>query len=193
MRNSVLLVLLTLCSGCAQLSYTTVPDAPTAHAKAVVFDIDGTLTPDVAAVFDVRKDAAEAVRAYAAKGYKIIYLSARVSWLSAGLPDWLNDRGFPGGSVHIAQTRSERNRPDVYKTEVLTSYVTHGWSLAYAYGDSSTDLAAYAAVGIPTEHVFALQRRGESNCQPGVAAACLSGWTEHLNFVSESVSNAEAD
>lgn len=79
------------------------------------------------------------MRAYAEKGYKIIYLSTRVSWFSAGVRDWLEDNGFPEGSVHIAQTRSERNRPDVCKTEVLTSYLAHGWSLAYAYGDSSTD------------------------------------------------------
>ena len=190
MRNSIIAVLLTLCRSCAQLPGTAIPDAPPAHAKAVVFDIDGTLTPNVAAVFDVRKDAAEVVRAYTDKGYKIIYLSTRVSWLSAGVPKWLKDRGFPDGSVHVAQMRSERYRPEVYKTAVLTSYVAHGWRLAYAYGDSSTDLAAYAAVGIPNEHVFVLQRRGESECQPGLAAACLGGWTDHLEFVSKSVRNA---
>ena len=191
MRNSITVVLLTLCSSCAQLPYTAIPDAAPADATAVVFDIDGTLTPDVAAVFDVRKDAAEAVRAYAAKGYKIIYLSTRLSWLSAGVPGWLKDHGFPEGSVHVAQTRSERNRPEVYKTGVLKSYVAHGWSLAYAYGDSSTDLAAYAAVGIPDEHVFVLQRMGESECQPDPAAACLAGWTDHLEFISSSVKNAK--
>jgi phosphatidate phosphatase PAH1 len=182
--------LLSVCNGCAQLPPTVVPSVPGTDAKAVVFDIDGTLTPDVTAVFDVREDAAEAVRAYATKGYKIVYLSTRVSWLSGGLPDWLRDCGFPEGSVHVAQTRNERERPDLYKTEILRSYVAQGWSLAYAYGDSSTDLAAYAAAGIPDEHVFALRRRGESECQPGIAAACLDGWTEHLEFVSGSVSNA---
>ena len=191
MRNSIIVVLSGLCSSCAQLPYTAIPHASPAHTEAVVFDIDGTLTPSVSAVFEVRKGAAEAVRAYAEKGYTVIYLSTRVSWLSAGVPGWLEDNGFPEGSVHIAQTRSERNRPDVFKTEVLTSYVAHGWILAYAYGDSSTDLAAYAAVGIPSEHVFVLQRRGESDCQPGLAAACLAGWTEHLEFVSESVGNAK--
>jgi phosphatidate phosphatase PAH1 len=179
-----------LCNGCAQLPYAAIPTAPRADAKAVVFDIDGTLTPDVTAVFEVREDAAEAVNAYAAKGYEIVYLSTRVSWLSAGVPDWLEERGFPKGSVHIAQTRSERDRPELYKIGVLESYKKHGWRLVYAYGDSSTDLAAYAAVGIPQEQVFALRRRGESDCQPGPVAACLGGWTEHLPFVAESVRNA---
>ena len=191
MRNAIIVVLSGLCSSCAQLPYAAIPHASPAHDKAVVFDIDGTLTPDVSAVSEARKDAAEAVRAYAEKGYQIIYLSARVSWLSAAIPDWLRDNGFPEGSTHVAQTRNERSRPEVFKTEVLTSYVAHGWSLAYAYGDSSTDLAAYAAVGIPTEHVFALLRRGESDCQAGPAAACLAGWTEHLEFLSRSVRNAK--
>jgi len=61
----------------------------------------------------VRKDAAAAVRADAEKGYKVIYPSTRVSRLSAGVPDWLEDNGFPEGSVHIAQTRNERKRPGV--------------------------------------------------------------------------------
>jgi len=185
-------VLLALCSSCAPLPYADIPSASPANAKAVVFDMDGTLTPSVSAVFEVRKDAAEAVRAYAAKGYKIIYLSTRVSWLSGGVPYWLKENGFPEGSVHVAQTRNEHSQPDVYKTAVLRAYVAHGWSLKYAYGDSSTDLAAYAAVGIPKEHVFVLLRKGESTCQPGTAAACLGGWTEHLGFVS-SVRNANED
>jgi len=185
--------LFAFCSSCAQLPYADIPRAPPAKAKAVVFDVDGTLTPSVSAVFEVRKDAAEAVRAYAAKGYTIVYLSTRVSWLSGGVPHWLIENGFPEGSVHVAQTRTERNQPDVYKTTVLKAYVAHGWSLQYAYGDSSTDLAAYAAAGIPKEHVFVLLRKGESSCQPGPAAACLSGWTEHLEFVSTSVRNASED
>ena len=191
MRHSTILVLSGLCCSCAQLPYTAIPHATPPHTKAVVFDIDGTLTPNVSAVFEVRKDAAEAVGAYAEKGYKVVYLSTRVSWLSAGVPEWLTDSGFPGGSVHIAQTRNERKRPEVFKSEVLTSYVAHGWSLAYAYGDSSTDLAAYAAAGIPSENVFVLKRRGEPDCQEGLAAACLAGWTEHLDFVYKIVRNAK--
>ncbi len=192
-RNTIVIAWLALCSSCAQLPYTNVPNISSTQKKAVVFDIDGTLTPAVSGVFEVRDDAAEVVRAYAGKGYKIVYLSARVGWLSARLPDWLKKNNFPEGSIHVAQTRDERNHPDVYKTGILQAFVANGWSVEYAYGDSSSDLTAYAASGIPREHVFALLRRGESNCQPGIAAACLTGWMEHLNFVSASVRNANED
>jgi hypothetical protein len=96
--RSTRVVLLGLCSSCAQLPYTDIPDAPPAQTGAVVFDIDGTLTPNVSAVFKARKDAAAAVRAY-----------------------------------------------------------------AYAYGDSSTDLAAYAAVEIRNEHVMCLFYKEEAS------------------------------
>ncbi len=184
-------IVLAACAGCAQLPYTSIPNPPAAQTQAVVFDIDGTLTPAVASVFVARDGAAEAVRAYAAKGYQIIYLSTRTGWLSAGIPAWLRKNGFPDGSVHVAQTRDERDHPDAYKTRVLKAFIAQGWRLRYAYGDSSTDFAAYAASGIPKDHVFALRRRGKSECQPGIAAACLAGWTEHLGFVADTVARAD--
>lgn len=189
-RHVLLGVLLLLGSGCAQLPRQPVPDAPPVPARAVVFDIDGTLTPDVSAVFSVRKDAASAVSAYAGKGYQVIYLSARVAWLSAGIPDWLKKHGFPDGTLQVAPTRADRQHPDVYKTGVLKEFISRGWRLDYAYGDSSTDLLAYAAAGIPKEHVFALRREGDAACQPGVAAECLAGWTGHLAFIAGSVASA---
>lgn len=49
-----------------------------------------------------------------------------------------------------------------------------------AYGDSSTDFEAYADVGIKKDQVFALQRIGETSCQPGIWAKCFSSWTEQI-------------
>jgi len=54
----------------------------------------------------------------------------------------LKVNGFPAGSLHVAQTRNERREPEAYKTRVLKAYVMHDWNIAYAYGESSTDLAA---------------------------------------------------
>jgi phosphatidate phosphatase PAH1 len=176
-----------LCTACTQLQYFPVPAPNPSLNHAVVFDIDGTLTPNVPAISEVREDAAKAVRAYADKGYKIIYLSARVGWLSAGIPSWLARHGFPEGSVHVAQNDEEWQHPDAYKTRMLQEFLAAGWKIDYAFGDSSTDLTSYAAAGIPKEHVFALLRKGQSACQPGVAAKCLAHWSEHLDFVSTSV------
>ncbi len=178
-----------LCSSCAQLPYSPVPEPKQSGSHAVVFDIDGTLTPNVFAIFEMRVDAAKAVHAYSDKGYKIIYLSTRTGWISSGIPSWLMRHEFPEGSVHVAQNSEERQFPDRYKTRMLQKYLSAGWKVDYAFGDSSTDFLAYAAVGIPKERVFALLRRGQSDCQVGIAAACLADWLDHLAFVSSSVPN----
>ena len=190
MRHLIILSVAVLCSSCAQLPPAAVADAPPRQAQAVVFDIDGTLTPAVSTIFEAREDAARGVRMFADKGYTIIYLSTRVSWFSANIPGWLKDNGFPAGSLHVAQTDEDRNRPDAYKTRMLKDFMAHGWRVRFAYGDSSTDFSAYAATGIPKESVFALRRRYEADCQPGEWKACLKGWTEHLDFVTRSVPSA---
>lgn len=154
---------------------------------AVVFDIDGTLTPKVVAVGKVRPDAAEVASTLAGKGYLIIYLSARVKALSSGIPAWLSENGFPDGIIRIAETAQERRHPATFKEGVLTELIEQGWNVRYAYGDSSTDFEAYAAVGIPRERVFALLREGKKACQPGEWNTCLVGWTEHLDFIRQSV------
>jgi phosphatidate phosphatase PAH1 len=176
-----------LLAGCAQLPPAEVPDAPESGARAAVFDVDGTLTPSVLAVFETRPAAAEAVTAYSNKGYKIIYLSTRIPGFQTDLPAWLQRNGFPEGTIHFAQTDDERDHPADYKSGILASYVKKGWQLAYAYGDSSTDFRAYANAGIPREHVFALKRRGQETCMEGVYHQCPDGWEQNLQFVEQQV------
>jgi hypothetical protein len=187
-RNLFILLVVTLCSSCAQLPPSLIPSVPPEkQAHAVVFDIDGTLTPTVFAVFEARPDAANAVHKFVRKGYEIFYLSTRISWLSAGIPDWLDKHDFPKGSVHVAQSDEDRSHPYDFKKRKLEEFRDLGWVVKFAYGDSSTDFAAYADVGIPKERVFALLRDGEAWCEWGDWKACLYGWTKHLDFIEESV------
>ena len=188
MRNPFILLMVMLCSSCAQLPPAPIPGAPPEQqAHAVVFDIDGTLTPRVFAVFDARPDAANAVNTFAGKGYAIFYLSTRTRWLSAGIPGWLDKHHFPKGSVHVAQSDEDRRHPYDFKKRKLEEFIDRGWVLEFAYGDSSTDFAAYADVGIPKERVFALLRNGAPGCEGGDWNACLYGWTQHLEFIGNSV------
>ena len=113
---------------------------------AVVFDIDGTLTPKVHPMNTARE--------------------------------------------HAAQTAEDRKQPAAFKTALLNECIDRGWTIEYAYGDSSTDFEAYAAVGIPQERVFALQREGDTSCQPGEWSVCLGGWTEQLEHLRHSVAPA---
>ena len=176
-----------LLAACAQLPPVEVPHAPSPRAEAVVFDIDGTLTPSVLAVSEVRPGAAQVITDYSEKGYTIIYLSTRIPAFQSGLPAWLEQNRFPEGTLHVAQTREERANAAGYKSGILERYVKQGWHLAYAYGDSSTDFEAYAKAGIPKAHVFALKRRGEDQCMDGVYHQCLDGWEQNLPFVEHQV------
>jgi phosphatidate phosphatase PAH1 len=188
------LVLVTMLCGCSgQLPPADIPPAQPGEAMAAVFDIDGTLTPKVHAMNTAREHAAEALNILADKGYRIIYLSARIRSHSAGIPAWLQANGFPDGTVHAAQTADDRKQPAVFKITVLNEYNDRGWSIQYAYGDSSTDFEAYAAAGIPKERVFALQREGDTSCQPGEWSVCLGGWTEHLDHLRHSVLPVSGD
>ena len=182
-----ILILMLAVSGCALTSAPIQPapiqPAPQVRAQAVVFDIDGTLTPDVMSIFKVRPEAAEAAQLYADKGFTIIYLSARIKIFQSNIPGWLKKYNFPDGPIHVPETRADGENHAAFKTRILEKYLSEGWTLAYAYGDSSSDFEAYTAVGIPKEHIFALQRKGDDACQPGIWNACLKNWNEQIDFI----------
>lgn len=188
-RNWLPIILLTvgLLGSCALLAPGEIPGAPADPTPTVVFDIDGTLTPRPAEFFTVRHDAAKAAQLYVAKGYRIVYLSARGPRERGVTLRWLKSRGFPDGMTRVAESAADNQHPIEFKTRVLNTLFAKGWRVDYAYGDSSSDFSAYGAVPIPPGHVFALRRAGSKFCRPGPAAACLRGWTEHLDFVVHTV------
>lgn len=164
--------------GCAHLSAVVVPQAADDAPGIVVLDVDGTLTPSVARIFSVRPDAAAAVRIYVEHGHRIVYLTARAPSLQGTLKAFLSRNGFPPGDLVAPKDRAWHGMPAAFKAQTLADYLAHGWSIAAAYGDSSTDFEAYSRAGIPRERVFALRRVGATHCQSGVWSACLAGWEQ---------------
>lgn len=186
MTKLIFIILLVLCSSCAQLP-VEVPLAPQKNAYAVVFDIDGTLTPTVMKYRDVRSKAAKAAHIYADMGHKIFYVSARVPFLQGGIPDWLAENGFPKGYVYVIETKEYLTSHAKFKKRILEKIKARGWKVEFAYGDSTTDFEAYADVGIPKQRVYALRREGDKKCQPGIWKACLKGWTEHIDSIAKTI------
>jgi hypothetical protein len=181
-----ILLLAIICSSCALRSFE-VQKAPLKPDEAVVFDIDGTLTPNVSAIFTARDDAAKAARLFADHGYKIVYLSARIRIFQSGIPNWLKENHFPEGSIHVPQTAMDRSDGGAFKKRILEIYRENGWKFVAAYGDSSSDFEAYATVGIDKDRVFALQREGETSCHPGIWAKCFISWTEQIDGIMHMV------
>ena len=182
MRNLSILLAAILCTSCALPTFD-IQKAPLKPNQAVVFDIDGTLTPKQSAIFTARDDAASGAQLFADSGYKIIYLSARTRLLQAGIPSWLKENHFPEGSIQVPQTATDSSDHAAFKKRILKEFKKKGWNFFAAYGDSSTDFEAYAEVGIDNDHVFALRRAGEASCQPGIWAKCFSSWADHMDGI----------
>lgn len=154
------------------------PALADSHKRAVVFDVDGTLTPNVYTINIARRGAAEAAQAYADTGITVIYLTARIPLFQNGLDTWLVDNGFPGGRLHLMQTDADKDDHEAFKTRVLTSYRDDGWTFVAAFGDSSSDFGAYAQAGIAQDDVFALRRVGAWDCKDGIWRGCYKNWTD---------------
>ena len=184
MRNLTILLVVVMCTSCA-IQPSEIEKISLKSDQAVVFDIDGTLTPRPVAIHMVREAAPDAVGLYADNGYKIIYLSARPQLLQAGIPGWLKENHFPEGSIHVPQTAEDSNDHAAFKKKILTGYKDNGWRFLAAYGDSSTDFEAYSEVGIKQDRIFALQRAGDTSCQSdsNAWAKCLRSWGEHLGDI----------
>jgi phosphatidate phosphatase PAH1 len=133
--------------------------------QAVLFDIDGTLTlNDIEAVGDylgVSTAAAyyygpEVVNSYQDKGYCTIYLSARPYWLMNDTREWLTTKSMPQWHVHLnpdAELFTEKDTA-AYKTSYINRLKDNGLSIIRAYGNSKTDITAYANSGIPKAETY---------------------------------------
>lgn len=187
LRHLVLATAIISLTGCALIPPADVPPLAGTNRQVVVLDIDGTLTPRNIEFFRPRESAADAINAFHGKGYTVVYLTTRVPAFQSNLSGWLARNGFPEGTLHVAQTANERANPADYKARVLGQYVHAGWRLAYAYGDSTTDLVAYSRVGLPMDRVFALKRRHADHCQEGIYGLCLESWTQHMSYIENDV------
>ena len=175
--RKITIIFLVLSLGCASLQSSKIQSAA-GNAEMVVFDIDGTLTPRPVEIWKARDGAADAVMTNATKGYQIVYLSARPPGLQSGIPEWLKKNGFPNGYIFVPETIRESNDPTEFKVKILKQIIAHGWHIIAAYGDSSTDFAAYSEVGIPKANVYAIKRKGADECQAGNWSKCMTGWKE---------------
>jgi hypothetical protein len=144
--------------------------------ELVVFDIDGTLTTDDAEVsrdvldehFGHIADGHYRAAAYAHgaalaklwrdRGFVILYLTGRPYWLADHSRAWLRDEGFPEGIVRTT-LRHRDVVPKVdgvgrFKADVLRDLIDRRYRVVAAHGNATTDVWAYAQVGIPTDRTF---------------------------------------
>lgn len=136
-----------------------------AGTPVVVTDIDATLTTSDAEMIKQIADgdydpelmghAAELTTAWVAKGYVMIYLTARPRQFRAETRTWLDAHGFATGPVITCATLTTGEATRSYKSTWLSRVIdTLGWHVVAAYGNADTDLEAYADAGIPKAATF---------------------------------------
>lgn len=136
-----------------------------AKMQFIVTDIDGTLTTAdtelTLQLIDLSHDpaqktgAAAMVQAWAAKGYAIVYLSARGHRIRAETRPWLDKHGYPTGVLLTAddlvfgETAVKHKRTWVDRLQKVL-----GWQAVAAYGNADSDVHAYAAAGLDKSRTF---------------------------------------
>ncbi|MCM1990956.1 HAD family acid phosphatase [Oceanirhabdus seepicola] len=160
----------------------------------VIFDIDGTLTIsdnelikesfyeflDVHYKPKAYKDAYKVVNYYKDKGYNILYLTARPSWLISNTLNWLKENGFPFGILHTNETGIPSTYADIYKSMYLKTIISKGANINYLYGNALTDISAYKSINISHDKIFIVgEHGGKSGTNP------IYNYTDHLcNLIS---------
>lgn len=140
------------------------------NKKYVVFDIDGTLTIDDCenikeyanefwnGIYNARmyEGAVDITKYYVARGYEIVYLTARPYWLTEKTQQWLIRNGFPRGVIHTYEGSDivSGSGAVTYKRDYLQSIMSKGVQLNYAYGNATSDIDAYLAVGLTGDRIF---------------------------------------
>lgn len=159
--------------------------------KAVVFDIDETLTTsDLEQVLDyvglttaaARPGASMMVQEYMDRGYQPVYITARTYWQARDTREWLSDAaGIPefimrttlSNEISLGETAQ-------YKTDVLKEFQDAGMEFVRAYGNADTDAEAFAAAGIPLSDTYMI---GENAGINGTQAIHDEGYIQHISDV----------
>lgn len=142
-----------------QTSTDLVIDVVPKGTPVVVSDVDGTLTATETAEYpallsgslpEPQPKAADTLAALSAKGYRIVYLTARPEWLTGRTKEFLSKNGFPPGIVHTTTglTGALGAAASTFKTGELAMLAAHGMKVEWAFGNQSSDADAYDAAKI---------------------------------------------
>jgi hypothetical protein len=130
----------------------------------VVSDVDGTLTDSETAEYPALLEgtlpaaqprAAEMLTALAAKGYHVVYLTARPEWLTARTHEFLKASGFPPGIVHTTtgETGALSAFATTFKASELALLQGHGHVIQWAFANQPSDTDAFDIAKIePLDH-----------------------------------------
>jgi phosphatidate phosphatase PAH1 len=109
--------------------------------------------------------AADAMKALAGRGFLLFYLTARPDWLVVRTRRWLALRGFPPGILHttVTSTGVMGDAAAAFKSRELTLLKdATGIVPEIAFGNMPSDVATYAAAGIPAARAYFYRLDGDA-------------------------------
>lgn len=154
----------------------------------ILADIDGTLTLSDEELFMQVNDgaydplqkgaAAELMQAWAAKGYTVVYMTARPHLLRNETRAWLDTHDYPAGPLISSNSLAVGSSALEYKTAWGTRLLgDFGWTPVAFYGNADTDIGAYEAAGVPKDITFII---GELAGTEGTVAIEDDDYTTHI-------------
>jgi phosphatidate phosphatase PAH1 len=114
--------------------------------------------------------APQVVNAYRQKGYQVVFLTARPYWVTKDGLAWLKIQNMGQWHYHSNPYSSGPIPPNTQQFK--TDYVRHlrntvGLNIIRAYGNATTDIAAYADGGIAKANTYIIgPNAGASGTQP---------------------------
>lgn len=165
---------------------------------AIVSDIDETLTTSdseflmqlLDSTYDPmeRDEASELINDYHARGYTIVYLTARAESQSSNdnmtpardlTLEWLEAHGFPldeNTRLVLAPGFVFGDAAAEYKGQALLDLQAEGFMFDYAYGNAESDIGGYEIANIPKDVTFIIgPEAGNGDTVPVLE----EGWVEH--------------
>jgi LNS2-like protein (lipin/Ned1/Smp2) len=172
-------------TGVGFLGYVAPDDSP-----LIVSDVDGTLTSSENAFLETitlgiepaeRLGAPRAYAAATAKGFQLVYVTARGSQYTTATRDWLEHRGFPRGPVRLSPSFLTLPGGDTidYKTRTLAALSASGLEVAAGIGNRASDVTAYASTHLPASRIFIEMPEYASEVQPLLNAHAAIGFTTY--------------
>lgn len=164
--------------------------------RAVLFDVDGTLTTGDGELMedllggsapDMRPGADDVARRWAELGYLVVYITGRHHALRTSTRTWLDNRAYPRGPLFTPKDPLSilptRGHVGAYKLETIRALIAAGLEFEAAYGNASTDVCAYAEAGIPPERTWITERRDP--CDGHAAPHDLPSYVDHLPTLAD--------
>jgi hypothetical protein len=155
--------------------------------RLILSDVDGTLTSSENAFIetivlgsepDERAGSPRAYAAASARGYQMVYMTARGSQYTAETRAWLASKQFPRGPLRLSPSFITLPGGDTvdYKARTATALSAAGLALAAGVGNRASDITAYASAGIAADRIFIELPEYADEVEPLLATGAAIGF-----------------